>query len=77
MMTTCCDCLKNQKLKMKLLQKARRHPVVVALGSKVLVSTGCLCELGNKFIFHFWFFSQSQQVIIMIGLGEIFQSCSC
>ena len=60
---------------MKLLSKARRHPVGVALGSKVVGLNRVPWELGNNFIFHFLFFGQSQHIAIMIDLGKIFQYC--
>ena len=42
--------------------------------SKVVGHNRVPCELGNNFIFHLWFFSQSQQIAIMIDLWKIFQS---
>ena len=41
---------------MKVLPKARRHPVGVALGSQDVALNRVPCELGNTFIISIWVF---------------------
>ena len=48
-------------MKNEIVAKSMQAPCWgLPLVPKLMVLTGCLQAFGNNFIFHFWFFSQSQ-----------------